>query len=130
MGREGVKFQAVEQALLVLLADFFQALAEFFELRIAHVFLEAGDELDFHLAGFLGGVGVFEDAVVHFRIQHEGFNVIAHCLDVDVFVDQFDGLGSEAMPEQAAVAADGLHGFIDLRQPLEVLLVGAQAGIR
>lgn len=63
MRREGVKLQAVEQALLVLFADFFEAFAEFLELGIAGVLLESGDELDLHFAGLLGGVGVFEDAI-------------------------------------------------------------------
>lgn len=130
MRREGVKLQAVEQALLVLLADLLQALAEFFELGIAGVLLESGDEFDLHLASFLGRVGVFEDTVEHVGIEHEGLDVVAHGFDVDVLVDEFDGLRAEAMPEQTTVSADGLYGFIDLRQPFEVLGIGAQAGIR
>ena len=59
--------------------------------------------------------------------MHQRLEVVAHRLDVDVLVDQFDRLRAERVPEQLAVAARRLHRFIDLRQPAVVRLVRRRA---
>ena len=113
----------------MLLADLLQALAEFRELRIPGVLPQTGDELDLHLLRLLGRIAVLEDALQNIGIEHQRLHVITHGLNMDVLVDEFDGLRSQPVPEHPAVAAHGLHGFIDLRQPLVILRVSAEARV-
>ena len=60
--------------------------------------------------------------------MHQRLDVVAHRLDVDVLVDQLDGLRAEGVPEQLAVAARRLHRLVHLRQPAVVGLVGTRHG--
>ena len=112
------------------LLDLLQALTQGGELWMTKVFTQAGDQLDLDFPGVLAGLYVRKNLFQHTRIEHQRLNVVAHRFEVDVLVDQLDGLSAKRMPEQFAVAAGRLHRLVDLRQPLVVGLVGAQARVR
>jgi hypothetical protein len=75
------------------------------------------------------GSGV-EHRFEQFGVEDDFVQVVADGLDVDVLVDQFDGLGAERVPEQRAGAAGGLDGDVDLREPAVVVFVLAAAAGR
>ena len=50
-------------------------------------------------------------------------------LDVEVLVDEFNGLRLDAMPEQPAVAVHGFHAFTNRSQSFLVLGTGTQPEI-
>ena len=53
-------------------------------------------------------------------VEHERLEVVAHRIDVDVLVDELDGLRAERVPHELAGAARRLHRDVDLRQPAVV----------
>ena len=48
---------------------------------------------------------------------------------MDVLVNQVDGLGTECVPDEAAVPGSGLDGLINLGEPAVVWLKGEQIGV-
>ena len=94
------------------LFDLLQSFAQRGEFRIAGVLPQASDELDLDLSRLLAGLGILENFLQDLRIHDQRLDIIAHRFDVDVFVDQFDSLRAEGVPEQLAVAAGRLHRFI------------------
>ena len=58
----------------------------------------------------LAGFGVLEDVLQHLGVQDQRLEVVAHRLDVDVLVDQFDGLGARACQSSLPLP---LGGFTD-----------------
>src|SRR6266478_4707979 len=91
---------------------------------------QPSDNLDLDLSRLLGRLSVLENFFQYLRIHHKRLDIVAHGLDVDILVDEFDGLGPQGVPEQSAVAARRLHRFIDLRQPSVIFLVWTQYGVR
>lgn len=51
-------------------------------------------------------------------------------LNVDVLVDEFDGLSTEGVPDELAGASGGLDRVVDLDQPAVVGLVRIQHRVR
>ena len=76
-------------------------------------------ELDLDLLGLLR-VGVRQHRLEQIGVEHERVQVVADGVDVDVLVDQLDGLGAERVPEQLARAAGRLDRDVDLREPAVV----------
>ena len=75
---------------------------------------------------FLLRVGRAQHGLEQFGVQHDLVQVVADGVDVDVLVDQLDGLGAQRVPEQPARAGGRLDGDVDLREPAIVVLVGHQ----
>src|SRR5260370_16732790 len=84
---------------------------------------QPGDNLDLDLSRLLGWLSVLKNLFQYLRIHHERLDIVPHRLNVDVLVDEFDGLGPQSMPEQSAVAAGRLHRFINLCQPTVIFLI-------
>ena len=82
--------------------------------RDAHPGKKRGQRLG--QAQLCGAVAGLLDERVHLR-------VVVHGLDMHVLVDQFDGLGSEAVPQQSSGVRHRPHRFVDLHQPAIVGLV-------
>ena len=123
------ELDADQQALVVLLAQLFEPLAEGAEPGFVLVFAETARDLDLDLRRLLVGVGRAEHRVQYVGIEHQGLQVVADGVDVDVPVDEVDGLGAERVPEELARAGRGFHRFVDLAQPAVVGLVRLQARI-
>src|SRR5688572_5239780 len=60
------------------------ALSRSSECGVAEVLAQASDQLDLNFFGALAGFGIGEDLFQHLRIEHKGFDVVAHRLQVDV----------------------------------------------
>ena len=107
----------------------FEPLAEGAEPGFVLVFAETARDLDLDLLRLLVAVGRAEHRVQYVGVEHEGLQVVADGVDVDVPVDEVDGLGAEGVPEELARAGRGLHRFVDLAQPAVVGLVRLQARV-
>ena len=70
-----------------------------------------------------------EHGVEHVGVEHQRLQVIAHRLDVNVPVDEVDGLGAERMPEELAGSRRGLQRLVHLAQPAVVGFVRLQARV-
>ena len=70
---------------------------------LSAVLAQPGDELDLDLLGLASGSPVVTELLQDVGVQHQRLQVVAHRFDVDVLVDQLDGLGAERVPEQLAV---------------------------
>ena len=65
-----------------------------------------------------------------FRVQHDGLDLILGDLDLDVLVDELQGLGAEGVPDETAGDVGQAHGLVDVGEPPVVGLVGSKHGIR
>lgn len=73
---------------------------------------------------------VVQNAVEHLGVEDQRLDIVPDLLHMHVAVDQVDSLGAQPVPEQLAIAAGRFHRLIHLGQPLIILLVGRQAGVR
>src|ERR1017187_5053541 len=87
------ELEAGEEDLFMALFDFLQVLAE------------AGDEQHLYFPALLHRIGIFEDVVEDLGVHDQGLHVIADGLDMNVLIDEVNGLGAQRVPEQFAVAA-------------------------
>jgi hypothetical protein len=86
-----------------------QALAQRLEFRIPRMLPEAARQLDRDFLGLLFRVRVAEDRFEQSGIQNQCIEVVADRVDMDVLVDQLDGLGAQPMPEEPPRAAGRLQ---------------------
>ena len=91
----------------------------------ASVLPKAGRYLNldfFHLLRIFQGADFLEDVGVH----DQRLQVVANGFDVDVLVDEFEGLRAKCVPQQLTVAARRLDGLINLGEPAIVSLEWAE----
>ena len=60
---------------------------------------------------FFSGIGILQNAIQHIGIEHQCLDVVAHGLDMDVLIDEFDGLGAKS--DARAACPLPLTGFTD-----------------
>ena len=113
----------------MLLPQCFEPLPEGAETGVVQVFAEAVGDLDLDLLRLLVGVRRAEHCVQHVGVEHQRLQVVADGVDVDVPVDEIDGLGAERVPEKLACSGRRLHRFVDLAQPAVVGLVRLQTRV-
>ena len=97
---------------------------------LPEVLTQASDQLDLDFSGTLAGFSIRKNLFQDVCIKHQRLDVIAHRFEVDVLIDQLDGLGAERVPQELAVATGWFHRLIDLRQPACNQSCGAQARVR
>ena len=78
---------------------------------------------------FLSGSGVPSTASRNLGVEHKGLQIVADGVDVDVPMDEVDGLGAEGVPEKSARSGRRLHRLVDLAQPAVVRLVRLQTRV-
>ena len=117
------ELDAGDEALLGFVAELLKTFAEVFEAWGVSVFFETFGEFLFQAFDFLW-VSAAGDLVDDLGVEDVFLHVIGDAADMDVFVDQFGGLGSERVPEELAdVVAAGFNGLIDAGEPAVVGLV-------
>ena len=114
------ELDADQQSLLVLPSQVFQPFAEGTKARIVQVSAEPLGDSDLDLLRPLLRVCRAEHGVEHVGVEHQRLQVIAHRLDVNVPVDEVDGLGAERVPEELARSGRGLQRLVHLAQPCVV----------
>ena len=102
------KLDAVDLTGLEAVFQRIESFRQLLELGVAAVPAQPALELDLDLLGLLR-VGIREHGLQQIGVQHQGVEVIPHGVDVDVLVDQLDGLGPQRMPDQLAMTAGRLH---------------------
>ncbi len=114
----------------MLLFECFEALAEFFEAWVAESVSEPAGDRDLDLFGLLFGVWGAEDGFEEIGVEYQRFEIVADLVDVDVLVDQRNGLGAEGMSDQPTVTRRRFHRLVDLRQPPVVGFISAECRVR
>ncbi len=122
--------QEVEAGLLdvgVLLAQCVQAVAEFDEHRVVEVTGDpSGDLLLDLLRRDVLALALIRSSMVWASSTIVSRSALRH-LDLDVLVDEVEGLGAERMPDEPAGDVGGADGLVDVGQPPVVGLVLAPA---
>ena len=109
--------------------DFFKTFAERYELGIAQMLAQPGNQHDLNLAASFPLIHITQDLAQHLGIQNERFDIVSYRLDVDILVDEIHSFGTQSMPEELAIPARRLNGLIDLCKPAVVILIRAEHGI-
>ena len=113
----------------MLPSQLLEPLAERAKAGIVQVFAQAVGDLDLDLLRLLVGVGRAKHRVQHVGVEHQRFQIVADSVNVDVPVDEVDGLRAEGVPEELARSGRRLHRLVDLAEPAVVGLVRFQARV-
>jgi hypothetical protein len=90
--------------------------------RVVEVAGDAGGDL---LLDLLGGHALAlagHQVLDGLGVEHDGLGPLGD-LDLDVLVDQLDGLGAQRVPDEPAGDVGGPHGLVDVGEPLVVVAV-------
>ena len=95
------EIDAQQQPLLMPVLQVFEPFGQRLVLRITSMLSKATGQFDRDFLRFLLGVGIAENRLEKFCVHHQCVEIVAHCIDMHVLVDQFDGFCAKAVPEQS-----------------------------
>ena len=84
-----------------------QPFSKLFEPRVVQTLPKPPRDLDLDLLRFLPWIGRAEHGLKEIGVEHERFEVVSDGVNVDVLVNQLNGLRAKCMPQRRPVPVEG-----------------------